>query len=89
MSMTKREIDEAIAEARRFISRAEAAIAVEATEKMQYLPNETAVGGYRYVKGYPDGVMPEDALVHMTKESGALKRASLDLTRTLADLRRS
>lgn len=85
MSMTKREIDTAIAEARRFIARAEDALKRE-REDTHYL---VAEDGTWYRGKYVDGIIPDEAHVQCTRESGALKRASLDLTRTLADLRRS
>lgn len=85
MSMYAVDIEGAMREARRFITAAEAALTREA-EKKKYSLVEGE--GYRYAAKYPDG-LPYNAVIGYTKESGALKRASLDLTRTLADLRRS
>lgn len=88
MTTTKRDVDAAITEARRFIDRAEKALAIEA-KRTDYRRIDR--GGdhdrYDYVPHWPDG-LPDTAPITYTKEAGAMRRASLDLTRALADMRR-
>lgn len=77
MSMTRNKIEDAIEEARRFIVRAQAALERLDVEKSGY--------GYR-----DDSVWkrkPAD-YSYGSAETGALRRTSLDLTRTLAELRK-
>lgn len=64
--MNRDKIDAAVAEARRFIKRA------QALPK----PSTRVVNGHTYTDDY------------FPREQGAIRRASMDLTRTLADLRR-
>lgn len=65
-------LDTAIAEAQRFIDRAR-------TLKAACTPAEPV----RKLAGLDDYIQP-----NCPRESGALRRASMDLTRALADLRR-
>jgi hypothetical protein len=73
--MNLEKIDAAIAEAQRFIDRANACKAA----KQSYMDN---------YKGDPRWKPENLDHVHQPREQGALRRASMDLTRALADLRR-
>ncbi len=73
--MNIEKIDTAIAEAKRFIKKAEACKAA----KKKYI--DTYKGDTRWKPESLDHV-------NMPREQGALRRASMDLTRSLADLRR-
>ena len=77
MSMTRNKIEASIAEARRFIVKSQAALERLDVEKSGY--------------GYPENsVWKRQPSDHSwgSAETGAPRRASLDLTRTLAELRK-
>lgn len=88
MSMTRDKIIAAQAEASRFIKAANEALSrlnAEAKNRDDYY-NARAQQGY-------DGPRPAEGLSlfdysYGSKETGALRRASLDLTRNLAELRK-
>lgn len=73
--MNIEKIDTAIAEALRFIDRAHACKAAKQSRVDNYK------GDPRWKPENPDHV-------HQPREQGALRRASMDLTRALAELRR-
>lgn len=77
MSMTRNKIEAGITEARRFIVASQAALERIDVERSGY--------GYR-----DDSAWKRQPSDHSwgSKETGALRRASLDLTRTLAELRK-
>jgi hypothetical protein len=88
MSMTRNKIEESITEARRFIVRAQAAIErIDAENEERDIRFQE-----RYSSGIdeaqpPIGPQPHD-YSYGSPETGALRRASLDLTRNLAELRK-
>lgn len=71
--MNIEKIDGAIAEAQRFIKTAKALKAAKQKRHEQYK------------KSWPHSTVDN---AHCPREQGALRRASMDLTRALADLRR-
>lgn len=73
--MNIEKIDSAIAEAQRFISTAKRLKGAKQTRHEQY-------------KGTPWGEHSTVDNAHCPREQGALRRASMDLTRALADLRK-
>lgn len=84
MTMTRNKIEAARAEARRFITKADAALA--------RIDEEVAEQQGRFRDRYGDdattvGPQPGDQSWG-SAETGALRRASLDLTRNLAELRK-
>lgn len=79
----KHHVDAAIAEARRFITRAEKALEVESRTQTRDYDRD----GFVVCDRWPNG-LPDAADITYTKESAAMRRSSLDLTRALADLRR-
>lgn len=88
MTMTRSKIEGAKAEAQRFIEAADAALArldVEAKRRDEHYD-------YLAQRGH-DGPRPAEGTSpydysYGSKETGALRRASLDLTRNLAELRK-
>lgn len=81
--MRKSDIRDAITEAERFTSRAKALL--EALENKKTWNHQT--GEYvLHSEMYPS--IENDVSYHALKESGAVRRASMDLTRSLAHLRR-
>lgn len=74
--MNLEKIDAAIAEAKRFIKTAEA---LKSAKKKRHDKN----------KNTPWGEHSTVENAHCPREQGALRRASMDLTRALADLRKS
>lgn len=73
--MKIKNIDAAIAEAKRFIAHADALKSAKKKRHEQY-------------KGTPWGEHSTVDNAHCPREQGALRRASMDLTRALADLRK-
>lgn len=88
MSMNREKITAAQAEASRFIKAANEALSrlnLEATKRDDWYDVRAKQGydGPRPAKG----ISPSD-YSYGSKETGALRRASMDLTRTLAELRK-
>ena len=88
MSMTREKIIAAQAEASRFIKAGDAALSQLNAESQR----RDEWNAERYAAGIseptpPPGPQPDD-YSYGSKETGALRRASLDLTGTLAELRK-
>lgn len=89
MSMTRAKIQESIADARRFIVTAQAALErlnAENAERDEHY-DDLARRGFDGPRPEPGTSSPEDCS-YGSPETGALRRHSLDLTRTLARLRK-
>jgi len=78
MPVTIEKLDATIADARRFLARAGEA-------RQRLVANESLWSAH--LKWDGNGVQPAGG-VAVTKESGAVKRASMDLTRALTELRK-
>lgn len=74
MSMTAAQLKETIAEARRFVNKAEALYGRQKQHEADVRNPELEYWEWTHVS---------------PKDSGAVRRASMDLTRSLADLRRA
>lgn len=88
MSMTRNKIEASITEARRFIVASQAALErldVENEGRNHWYAERHAAGVDEPTP--PPGPQPHD-YSYGSAETGALRRASLDLTRNLAELRK-
>ena len=88
MSMTRAKIEKSITEARRFIVKAQSALERLDAEK----EDRNLWYARRHAMGIDEPTPPNentpDDYSYGSPETGALRRASLDLTRNLAELRK-